>query len=80
MKTKYESERTAALVEEVIAILERLENAPESPLTTFLPTKLRRKARRTAKQLRKGQLQPRHPNSSVIRHPSSGNRMTDDDP
>lgn len=62
MKKKYESERTAALVEEVIAILERLENAPESPLTTFLPTKLRHKARRTAKRLRKGQLQPRHPN------------------
>jgi hypothetical protein len=62
MKTKYESERTAALVEEVIAILERLESAPESPLTTFLPTKERRLARRTAKQLRKGQLLPRHPN------------------
>ena len=62
MKTKYESERTAALVEEVIAILERLENAPESPITTFLPTKARLRARRTAKQLRKGQLQPRHPN------------------
>jgi len=62
MKKKYESERTAALVEEVIAILERLENAPESPLTTFLPTKMRRVARRNAKQLRKGQLVPRHPN------------------
>jgi len=62
MKKKYESERTAALVEEVIAILERLENAPESPLTTFLPTKLRLVARRSAKQLRKGQLVPRHPN------------------
>ena len=62
MKKKYESERTAALVEEVIAILERLENAPESPITTFLPTKARLRARRTAKQLRKGQLHPRHPN------------------
>jgi hypothetical protein len=62
MKTKYESERTAALVEEMIAILERLESAPESPITTFLPTKLRRVARRTAKQLRKRQLRPRHPN------------------
>jgi hypothetical protein len=62
MKKKYESERTAALVEEAIAIIERLENAPESPLTTFLPTKVRRVARRTAKQLRKGQLQARHPN------------------
>ena len=62
MKTKYESERTAALVEEVIAILERLENAPESPLTTFLTTKMRRVARRSAKQLRKKQLVPRHEN------------------
>ncbi|HEX7140829.1 MAG TPA: hypothetical protein VF219_23450 [Vicinamibacterales bacterium] len=62
MKTKYQSERTAALVEEVIAILERLENAPESPLTTFLPTKVRRVVRRSAKQLRKGQLEPRHAN------------------
>ena len=62
MKTKYESERTATLVEEVIATLERLENAPESPITTFFPTKVRRVARRTAKQLRKGQLLVRHPN------------------
>lgn len=62
MKKKYESPRTAALVEEAIAIIERLENAPESPLTTFLPTKVRLKARRAAKQLRKGQLEPRHPN------------------
>src|ERR1051326_5977952 len=62
MKRKYESERTAALIEEAIAILERLENAPESPLTTFLPTKVRRVARRSAKQLRKGQLQPAHTN------------------
>jgi hypothetical protein len=61
MKTKYKSERTAALVEEVIAILERLENAPESPLTIFLTTTARRKARRNAKQLRKGQLEPSHP-------------------
>lgn len=62
MKTKYESERTAVLVEEAIAIIERLESAPESPIATFLPTKVRRVARRTAKQLRKGQLQTRHPN------------------
>ena len=62
MKKNYESERTAALVEEAIATLERLENAPESPLMTFLPTKVRRVARRSAKQLRKGQLVPRHPN------------------
>ena len=64
MKTKYESERTATLVEEVIATLERLENAPESPITTFFPTKVRRVARRTAKQLRKGQLLVRHPNAA----------------
>ena len=62
MKTKYESERTAALIEEAIAVLERLENAPKSPLMAFLPTKVRRVARRTAKQLRKGQLLPGHPN------------------
>src|ERR1043166_4585023 len=62
MKTKYESERTAALIEEAIAVLERLENAPESPLMTFLPTQGRRVARRSAKQLRKAQLQPAHPN------------------
>jgi hypothetical protein len=61
MKAKYESERTAALIEEALAILECLENAPESPLTTFLPIKLRRTARRSAKQLRKGQLVPKHP-------------------
>jgi len=62
MKTTYESKRTAALIEEAIAVLERLENAPESPLMAFLPTKVRRVARRTAKQLRRGQLQPGHPN------------------
>ncbi|HEV8431979.1 MAG TPA: hypothetical protein VGR95_01105 [Thermoanaerobaculia bacterium] len=62
MKKQYESERTAALIEEAISVLERLENAPESPLMTFLPTKVRRVARRTAKQLRKGQLRPGHPN------------------
>lgn len=60
--TTYESPRTAALVEEAIAIIESLENAPESPLTTFLTTKMRRVARRAAKQLRKGQLESQHPN------------------
>jgi hypothetical protein len=62
MKKQFESPRTAAIVEEIIAVLERLENAPESPLTTFLTTKMRRVARRSAKQLRKKQLVARHEN------------------
>ncbi len=61
MKTRHSSPRTAALVEELIAIIERLENAPESPIATFLPMKARRTARRNAVQLGKGQLVPSHP-------------------
>ena len=61
MKTRHSSPRTAALIEEAIAIIERLENAPESPITTFLPVQLRRTARRSAVQLLKGQLVPSHP-------------------
>jgi hypothetical protein len=62
MRKQYPSDRTAELINAMLAAWERIENAPQSPLFTFLPVKARRQARRSAVQLRKGQLQPRHAN------------------
>jgi len=62
MKNDNASERAAALVHEAVDVLQRADNAPVSPVNTFLPAKLRREFRRRAKHLRLGKAQPRYRN------------------
>lgn len=56
--TKYPSERTAALINEALAIWERIEKTPQSPVFGFLPKEARGEYRRRAKRLRRRQLVP----------------------
>jgi hypothetical protein len=42
MKNANASERAAALVHEALDVLQRADNAPHSPVNTFLPANLRR--------------------------------------
>jgi hypothetical protein len=56
------SERAVALVQEALDLLRRAENAPASPVNTFLPAKWRRVLRRDAVRLRKGKAEPRYKN------------------
>lgn len=56
-------ERTVALLNETIDVLQRAEeNAPHSPVNTFVPAKMRRTLRRGAERLRRGEVQPRYRN------------------
>ncbi len=47
---------------EVLDVLQRAERAPDSPVNTFLPGKMRRKYRRAARRLRRHESQPRYRN------------------
>ncbi|HXA18617.1 MAG TPA: hypothetical protein VN380_16605 [Thermoanaerobaculia bacterium] len=62
MKNPTAPERAMALVHEVIDVLQRAERAPDSPVNTFLPGKMRRKYRRAARRLRRQESQPRYTN------------------
>jgi len=62
LKKDSAAERAAALVHEAIDVLERTTHAPGSPVSAFMPAKLRRELRRGAERLRRGQMQPRYVN------------------
>lgn len=62
MKNQNASELAAELVNQAVDVLRRSEHAPDSPVTTFLPAKLRRQYRRTAARLRQGKARPRYTN------------------
>jgi hypothetical protein len=62
MKNENASERAIALVNEAIEVLQRAENAPDSPVNAVLPAKTRRELRRAARRLRGGESQPRYRN------------------
>lgn len=62
MKQENASEHAVALMQQAMDALQRAQQAPASPVNTFLPAKLRREARRSAARLRQGQLQPRYGN------------------
>jgi hypothetical protein len=62
MKNLTAPERAVALVYEALDVLQRADNAPDSPVNTLLPAKQRRELRRSAKRLRQGKSQPRFRN------------------
>jgi hypothetical protein len=62
MKNENASERVAALINETIAALQRIEDAPTSPVNGRLSADRRREHRRAAARLRRGQLEPRYRN------------------
>src|SRR5258708_3446789 len=62
MKNENASLRTAALINEAIAALQRMEEAPTSPMKGFLTAKRRREHRRYAARLRRGQVEPIYKN------------------
>jgi len=62
MKDDNVSERTAALLYKALDVLQRVENAPDSPVNTFVPGKGRRLLRRGAERLRRGEAQPKYKN------------------
>src|SRR6476646_2291864 len=62
MKNDSPYERAAALLHQVIDVLQRAENAPDSPVNTFVTGKQRRLLRRGAERLRRGEAQPRYKN------------------
>lgn len=62
MKDDNASERAAALIHEALDVLQRVENAPDSPVNTFVPGKMRRLLRRGAERLRRGEAQPKYKN------------------
>lgn len=55
-------ERAVALMHEALDVLQRAEQAPDSPVNTFLTAEKRRKLRRDAKRLRGQQVEPRYKN------------------
>lgn len=56
------SERAVALVHQALDLLQRAEDAPASPVNTFLTAKRRRALRRAAARLRLGKAEPRYKN------------------
>jgi hypothetical protein len=62
MKNDNAPERAVALMNEYLDVLQRVEQAPDSPVNTFLTAKQRRELRRDAKRLRKRQVEPRYKN------------------
>jgi hypothetical protein len=62
MKNDNGSQRAAALVHEALDVLQRAEQAPDSPVNTFLTAEMRRKYRRAARRLRRQESQPRYRN------------------
>src|SRR5689334_20242464 len=51
-----------ALFAEAFEVMEQIRNAPESPVTSYLPAKMRRAFRRNAKRLRDGRALPKYLN------------------
>lgn len=51
-----------ALFQEAFEVMEQIRNAPESPVTSYLPAKMRRAFRHNAKRLRDGRAVPKYPN------------------
>jgi hypothetical protein len=62
MKDDNASERAAALLQQTIDVLQRAGNAPDSPVNTFVPAKMRRHLRRGVERLRSGEAQPKYKN------------------
>jgi hypothetical protein len=62
MKDDTASARAAALLHQLLDVLQRAENAPDSPVNTFVPGKMRRLLRRGAERLRRGEAQPKYKN------------------
>ena len=60
-------ERAVALAQEYLEILRRCEDAPASPVNTFVPAKRRRELRRDAARLREGKAEPRYKNLHTAR-------------
>jgi hypothetical protein len=56
------SERIAELLHEMLDVFQRADQAPDSPVETFVPAKTRRALRRGAERLRRGEVQPRFKN------------------
>ena|SRR5438270_4088775 len=50
------------LLAEALEVIETIRNAPESPVTSYLPAEVRRTFRRNAGRLRRGRLHPRYAN------------------
>jgi len=67
MKNDKTSERAAALLHQVIDVLQRAEHAPDSPVNAFTSAKQRRLLRRGAERLRRGDAQPRYKNLYTAR-------------
>ena len=61
MKDDNASETCRGAVHETVDVLQRVENAPDSPVNTFVPGK-RDVLRRGAKRLRRGEAQPKYKN------------------
>jgi hypothetical protein len=61
-KNENASERAVALVHEALDVLQRAEQAPDSPVNTFLTADMRRKYRRDARRLREQRKQPCYSN------------------
>jgi hypothetical protein len=62
MKNDNAPERAVVLVQEMVDVLLRTGNAPESPLTACLPARARRELRRGAARLRQQKVEPRYKN------------------
>ncbi|HSY52237.1 MAG TPA: hypothetical protein VLC46_25775 [Thermoanaerobaculia bacterium] len=62
MKNLTAPERALALMHEVLDVMQRAEQAPDSPVNTFQTGKMRRKYRRAARRLRRQESQPRYRN------------------
>jgi hypothetical protein len=62
MNNESAADRAVALVHQTLCVLVRTENAPQSPLFSFLPEHQRRELRRNAKRLRQHKTEPRYPN------------------
>jgi hypothetical protein len=62
MKEDNASERAAALLHQLLDVIQRAQNAPDSPVNTLVPGKRRRLLRRGAEQLRRGKAQPKYKN------------------
>jgi hypothetical protein len=62
MKEENASERAEALLHQLLDVIQRAQNAPDSPVNTLVPGKRRRLLRRGAEQLRRGEAQPKYKN------------------
>ena len=61
-KNESVAERAAALLYELLDVIQRIEDAPHSPVDTFVRGKQRRLMRRGAEKLRRGEARPKYRN------------------